>query len=58
METLYRIEELCTNGWNVTEAKDVKLTKEKAKERLDALIAEGYNPNRLRAVIDTAPGTN
>jgi hypothetical protein len=53
METLYRIEELCTNGWNVTEPTDVKLTKEQASNRLNELLAEGYNPNRLRAVIDT-----
>lgn len=52
METLYRIEELCTNGWNLTEPTDVKLTKEQAKERIDALLAEGYNPNRLRATPD------
>jgi len=53
METLYRIEELCTNDWNVTFASDVKLTKEQAKKRLEELLAEGYNPNRLRAVPDT-----
>ncbi len=51
-ETLYRIEELTTSGWNVVEVWDVKLTKEQAKQRLDDLIAEGYNPNRLRATRD------
>ena len=58
METLYRIEELCTNGRNLTEPTDVKLTKERATERLNALIAEGYNPNRLRAIPDTAQSSN
>lgn len=52
-ETLYRIEELSTNGWNVVEVTDIKLTREQAKERLEFLMAEGYNPNRLRAVADT-----
>jgi len=51
-ETLYRIEELSTSGWNVVEVWDVKLTKEQATKRLNALIEEGYNPNRLRAVPD------
>ena len=51
MEKLYRIEELDTVGWELVE--DYKgLTREKAKETLDALLAEGYNPNRLRAVPD------
>jgi len=52
METLYRIEELATNGWHIIEKSDTKLTKEQAKERLDQLLAEGYNPNRLRATPD------
>ena len=51
-ETLYRIEELTTSGWNLVEVWDVKLTKEQAKQRLEGLIAEGYNPNRLRAIVD------
>jgi G:T-mismatch repair DNA endonuclease (very short patch repair protein) len=51
-ETLYRIEELTTSGWNVVEVWDVKLTKDQASKRLEELIAEGYNPNRLRAILD------
>ena len=58
MEKLYRIEELTTSGWHVTETTDVKLTKERATERLNALIAEGYNPNRLRAIPDTTQSSN
>ena len=53
MAQLYRIEEETTSGWHVTEPTDVKLTKERATERLNALLAEGYNPARLRAVPDT-----
>ena len=53
MEKLYRIEELATSGWELIETTDVRLSKEQASERLNALIAEGYNPNRLRVVVDT-----
>ena len=52
MTQLYRVEELTTSGWNVVEVWDVKLTKEQATQRLNDLIAEGYNPNRLRATSD------
>tara|TARA_A100001234_G_scaffold193901_1_gene181916 strand:- start:272 stop:445 length:174 start_codon:yes stop_codon:yes gene_type:complete len=48
----YRIEELATNGWQMTDIRHQKLVKERAKEVLDSLIAEGYNPGRLRAIPD------
>ena len=48
-EKLYQIEEYVTSGWAVID--DNKgMTKEQTKVRLEALINEGYNPNRLRAV--------
>lgn len=50
MERLYRIEELCTTGWELVDPKYTNMTKERTKEVLDELIAEGYNPNSLRAV--------
>ena len=52
MEKLYRIEELCTDGWAVIDDKAVKLTKDQASKRFDEAIAEGLNPNRLRAIPD------
>jgi len=52
MEKLYRIEELMTGGWEVLDDRSVKLTREQAKARLDEAIAEGLNPNRLRAIPD------
>ena len=58
MAQLYRIEEETTSGWHVTEPTDVKLTKEQASKRLEALLAEGYNPARLRAIPDTAQPAN
>ena len=46
---------MATNGWNITDARlDVKLTKDQARTRLEELIAEGYNPNRLRAIPDAS----
>lgn len=48
----YRIEELATSGWELVDAKHQKLTKDRAKEVLEALISEGYNPGRLRAIPD------
>tara|TARA_B100001996_G_scaffold268255_1_gene209675 strand:- start:142 stop:300 length:159 start_codon:yes stop_codon:yes gene_type:complete len=48
----YRIEELCTDGWSVLDEKSIKLTKDQAKARLESALAEGLNPNRLRAIPD------
>lgn len=49
-EKLYRIEELCTTGWELVDSKYTNMTREKTKEVLESLLAEGYNPNTLRAV--------
>ena len=51
-ERLYRIEELSTSGWELFDSDYCQLTREQAKNKLDQLIADGYNPNRLRATID------
>jgi len=53
MERLYRIEELCTTGWELVDEKYTGMTKEKTQEVLNDLIAEGYNPNSLRAVPES-----
>jgi hypothetical protein len=50
MEKLYRIEELCTTGWELVDEKYVNMTKEVTQQVLTQLIADGYNPNSLRAV--------
>jgi hypothetical protein len=50
MEKLYRIEELCTSGWELVDEKYVNMTKEVTQQVLNELIADGYNPNALRAV--------
>ena len=50
----YRIEEETTAGWTVVDAREtVKLTKEEAQEKIDALIrTQGYAPDRIRVVVD------
>jgi predicted RNase H-like HicB family nuclease len=52
MEKLYRIEELMTGGWDILDGNSKGLTREQAKARLEEAIAEGLNPNRLRAIPD------
>ena len=52
MENFYRIEELCTSGWELIDDDYVRLTKEQASAKLKELIGGGFNPNRLRAVPD------
>lgn len=54
MEKLYRVEELCTNGWVLVDEQYRHMTKDRTKEVLDSLIAEGYNPNTLRAIPELA----
>lgn len=54
VETLYRIEELCTDGWStVVELNCSGLTRDQCDQRLKELLAEGYNPNALRAVRES-----
>lgn len=54
MTQLYRIEELYTNDWQLIDVSAKGLTKEECMKRLELYIAEGYNPNYLRAVPDVA----
>ena len=53
-EKTYRIEEMLTTGWETIEplGRCEHLTKEKAKEAMEELIREGYNPNLMRAIPD------
>jgi len=47
METLYTLQQFETQGW-VTIA--TNLIKEDAKNKLDALIADGLNPKDLKLI--------
>lgn len=52
MTQLYRIEELFTGGWELIDESATKLTKEECDQKLNEYLAQGYNPNYLRAVPD------
>ena len=58
MNKTYKIEEEGTNGWYLYDDQYQNLTKEKRMEFLDKLIAEGVNPNRLRATRDDVQTSN
>lgn len=49
---LYRIEEYTTVGWELAEPNAKNLPREIAEERLNHLMETGYNPSRLRVVVD------
>ena len=50
--TLYRIEELTTEGWTLLDDKAVKLTKDQCDVMLGEFMASGVNASRMRAVLD------
>ena len=53
MANTYRIEEEVTTGWTTISKQTEHLTKAKAQEIYKNLIErEGYNPERLRFVVD------
>jgi hypothetical protein len=52
METLYRIEEFCTTGWELISENEVQLTREMCSQRIQYYMNEGMSPERLRVVVD------
>jgi hypothetical protein len=50
--TLYRIEELTTEGWTLLDDKATRLTREQCDVMLNEFLASGVNANRMRAVPD------
>tara|TARA_Y100001963_G_scaffold84154_1_gene116687 strand:+ start:237 stop:425 length:189 start_codon:yes stop_codon:yes gene_type:complete len=58
MATLYRIEELTTEGWTLIENKATNLTKETCDSLLQSYMEGGVNPNRMRAVPDVGQSYN
>ena len=52
MSRKYRVEQNFTTGWNVVSEKAIKLSKDEAKKVLEELMAEGVNPDELRAIPD------
>ena len=52
-DTLWRIEELTTEGWTLVDSTAQNLTKAQCDEVLNTLVQmEGINPSSLKAVRD------
>ena len=52
MSRKYRVEQRFTTGWGVVDERAIKLTKDEARKVLENLLAEGVNPNDIRAIPD------
>ena len=52
MSRKYRVEQKFTTGWGVVDERANKLSKDEAKKVLENLLAEGVNPDDLRAIPD------
>ena len=52
MENLYRIEELCTTGWELLSEDEVQLTKEMCNQRLQHYLNEGMSHNAIGPLTD------
>ena len=52
MSRKYRVEQKFTTGWDVVDERAIKLTKDEARKVLENLLAEGVNPDDIRAIPD------
>ena len=52
MSRKYRVEQKFTTGWGLVSETSFKLSKDEAKKILEELMAEGVNPDSLRAIPD------
>ena len=52
MSRKYRVEQHYTNGWSVVHQYAIKLSKDEARKWLEKMLAEGVNPDPLRAIPD------
>ena len=52
MSRKYRVEQLYTTGWSVVDKGAIKLSKDEARKWLEIKLAEGVNPDELRAIPD------
>ena len=52
MSRKYRVEQKFTTGWGVVDERAIKLSKDEAKKVLEGLMAEGINPDDIRAIPD------
>ena len=52
MSRKYRVEQYYTTGWSVVDREAIKLSKDEARKWLEIKLAEGVNPDDLRAIPD------
>ena len=52
MSRKYRVEQKFTTGWGLVSETSFKLSKDEAKKTLETLMAEGVNPDDIRAIPD------
>ncbi len=52
MSRKYRVEQNYTTGWEVVDREAIKLSKDEARKWLEIKLAEGVNPDELRAIPD------
>ena len=52
MSRKYRVEHQFTDGWNIVSKDAIKLCKDEARKWLEKMLAEGVNPDELRAIPD------
>ena len=52
MSRKYRVEQRFTTGWGLVSETSFKLTKDEARKVLENLLAEGVNPDDIRAIPD------
>mgnify|MGYP005734825209 FL=1 len=52
MSRKYRVEQMYTTGWSIVHKDAIKLSKDEARKWLEIKLAEGVNPDELRAIPD------
>ena len=52
MSRKYRVEQQYTDGWKLFIKDAIKLSKDEARKWLEKMLAEGVNPDELRAIPD------
>ena len=52
MSRKYRVEQQFTDGRNIVDKDAIKLSKDEARKWLERMLAEGVNPDQLRAIPD------
>ena len=52
MSRKYRVEQHFSTGWYVVSEQAIKLSKDEARQWLEKMLADGVNPDELRAIPD------